>query len=344
MRLRNGLAIALLVLAGCSASDHSGPPAPQGAAASKVFVADAANLAIGSLIDPNPAPGIVTLDRIVAGPDTGLGTPGGTPSVSRIPSIALDAAGDRLYVATQSSALAFDRIGTASGNVPRSRAIQSSVNNHAVNFFGLHIAAGDVLYAVEPTGEVHAFNNASMLDGTVAPDRTITPNVVAPITSSFGVTVDAANNALYVGVASPLSSILVFNNAATANAALTPDRTLNFALAVGSFCLDDDRDILYASMEDGVILVFDRASTLGMGAPVTPVPDRLMTLPVPTTTSPSKQLYVSVDTVNNRLYAVNGTTVFIINGASIADDAMLGATQIALSTASSLLSAVAVAP
>jgi len=327
----------LFFVAGCGGSSVGGPSAPP--PPSKLFVADAANRAIGSLIDPNPAPGTLAVDRIVAGPSTGLGTPGGTPSVASIPSIALDAAGDRLYVAVQGSALVFDHIGTVNGDVPRSRSLQSVVNAHVVNFFGLHITAADTLYAVEPTGEVRVFNNASTLDGAVAPDRTITPNIGAAINSTFGVVVDAGQDMLYVGVAPSSSSIVVFNNAATANATLAPDRTLNFSAAVGSFCLDQDRDILYVAQSDGRIVSFDNASALATG---TPTPNRTMTLT--TITTSSKQLFVTVDTDNNRLYAVNGTTVFIVSGASIADDAMLGATQLTVSPASTLLSAVAVRP
>src|SRR5262245_43380203 len=120
MKLWNGFAIALLGLAGCSASSHNGTPAPPagsvGSDASKVFFADTAQLAIGSLINPNPASGIVTPDRVVAGPDTGIGTPGGTPAVSSLPGLALDVPGNRLYVATQASVLVFDQIGTANGD------------------------------------------------------------------------------------------------------------------------------------------------------------------------------------------------------------------------------------
>jgi len=334
------LALALLFLAGCGGSGVGGPSAPPGPPPSKLFVADAANLAIGSLIDPNPAPGTLAVDRIVAGPSTGLGTPGGTASVASIPSVALDALGDRLYVAVQSSALVFDHIGTANGDVRRSRSLQSVVNAHAVNFFGLHITAGDTLYAVEPTGEVRVFNNASGLDGSVTPDRTITPNIGAAINSTFGVVVDAGQNMLYAGVVTSSPRIIVFNNADTANATLPADRTLTFAAAVGSFCVDQDRDILYVAQSDGRILSFNRASILSGTSP----PNRTITLPVPTTTTSSKQLFVTVDTDNNRLYAVNGTTVFIVNGASIADDAMLGATQLTVSPASTLFSAVAVKP
>src|SRR5262245_28435980 len=199
MRLAH--ALALLVLAGCGgASSPSSPPAAPATSPSKVFFADAANLAIGSLINPNPAPGIFSLDRFVAGPDTGLGTPGGASSVTSIPSIVIDADADRLYVATQGSALVFDRISTASGNVPRSRSLQSVVAGHAVNFFRLHLTANDVLYVAEQTGEVRVFSNASALDGSVTPDRTITPNIGATINSTSGVAVDIniARNKLYV--------------------------------------------------------------------------------------------------------------------------------------------------
>jgi hypothetical protein len=336
-------ALALLVLAGCgkSAVEASSTTPATGPPPSKVFVADAANRAIGSLIDPNPAPGSVTVDRVVAGPSTGLGSPGGTPSTSSIPSIALDAAGDRLFVSIQSTVYVFDNASGATGNVPFSRSLQSVVGGHVVDFFGLHIAANDVLYAVEPSGEVRAFNNASTLNGSVTPARTIVPNIGTAIASTFGVALDSVRNLLYVGVAPSSSSIVVFNNAATANGTLAPNRTLTFALAVGSFFLDDSRDILYVAQDNGQILVFDNASALATG---TPTANRTLTLPVPTTSTASKQLFIFVDVTNNRLYAVNGTTGFIVSGASIADDGMLASTQINVTSASTLFSAVAVAP
>jgi hypothetical protein len=341
------LALTLLALASCGGSGVGGGSSPPpGPPPSKIFLADTANRAIGSLIDPNPAPGTYAVDRAITGSATGLGTPGGSPSESDIPSIALDVFGDRLYVATQTSALVFDQVGNTSGNAAPSRSLQSVANNHAVNFFGLHITAGDALYAVEPSGEVHVFDNASALDGSVIPDRTIAPNVGSPVTSSFGIAVDATEkNVLYVGVTASSSRIIAFKNADTVNTAqgvtLTPDRTLTFTSAVGSFGLDQDRDILYAAQSDGRILVLDSASTR-----MDTTPNRTITLPVPVTTSSSTQLRIFVDAANNRLYAVNGTTAFIVNGASIADDAMLGATQITVSsgTGPSLFSAVAVSP
>lgn len=341
---RWALALALTGLAACGGGSV-GPSAPPSAPPpGKVFFADAANRAIGSLIDPNPPPGTVAMDRIVSGPATGLGTAGGTPSESALPSVALDDAADRLYVATQSTTLVFDRIGSASGNVPPSRSITAS----GVNFLHLSLDTfDDVLYTVDPAGVVHVFDGASTRSGQTAPDRTITPDLGgSAVATTFGLAIDVGRDQLYVGVATSPPGIVVFNNAGTANttsAPIAPDRTLSFATPVGSFFLDEDRDILYAAQSDGKIVVFDNASMLATG---TPVPNRTMTLPVPATTASSQQLFIFVDTTNNRLYAVNGTTGFIVSGASIADDAMLGASQITVSSGAgaSLFSAVAAGP
>lgn len=337
-------AFALTGLAACGGGGSVGPSAPAATPPpGKVLFADAANRAIGSLIDSNPPPGTLAMDRIVSGPDTGLGTAGGTPTESAIPSVALDAAADRLYVATQSNALVFDQIGTASGDVPPSRSITAP----GVNFLHLSLdTRDDVLYTVDSAGEVHVFDSAGTRNGQTTPDRTITPDLGgSAVASTFGLAVDVGRDLLYVGAATPSPSIAVFNGASTINTTSTPiapNRTLSFA-SVGSFFLDEGRDILYAAQSDGKILVFDNASALTTGFPT---PNRTMTLPVPASTASSQQLFISVDTTNNRLYAVNGTTGFIVSGASIADDAMLGATQITVSSGAgpSLFSAVAVKP
>jgi len=341
---RWAVALALGGLAACGGGSVGPSAPPAGPPPGKVFFADAANRAIGSLIDPNPPPGTIAADRIVSGPDTGLGAPGGTPSESAIPSVALDADADRLYVATQSNVLVFDQIDTAGGNIPPSRSMTAS----GVNFLHLSLdSRDDVLYTVDSAGVAHIFNAASTRSGQTVPDRTITPDLGGnAVATTFGIAVDVDRDELYVGVATSPPRIVVFNNAGTANttsAPLAPDRTLSFATPVGSFFLDPVHDILYAAQSDGKIVVFDNASLLASG---TPVPDRTMTLPVPATTASSRQLFIVVDTANNRLYAVNGTTAFIVSGASIADDAMLGATQITVSSgaAPSLFSAVAAKP
>src|SRR5687768_7025955 len=117
-------ALILVGMAGCGGG--GGGDGGDGRPSSKLFVVDSGNQAIGSMINPNPSPGTLAVDRIISGANTGLGTPGiGTPSVSTLPSLALDAAGDRIYVATQLSVLQWENAGFASGNTPRTRAFTS---------------------------------------------------------------------------------------------------------------------------------------------------------------------------------------------------------------------------
>src|SRR5882672_951568 len=265
-----GLALALLALASCGGGGGGGSSAP--AAGSKLFIADGGNHAIASTIDAAPTlSSTFTIDRIVAGSTTGLGTPAGTPSISSIPSIALDAAGDRLFAATQTSAVVFDNISQANGNVSFSRILQSP----GVNFLNLALdTGGNRLYTVDPLGVVHVFDNASARNGSVPPDRTITPDLgTSTVATTFGIAVDTTvRNLLYVGMAlNGATSIFVYNNASTVSTTTTPkapDQNLNFTLGIGSFFLDAANDRLYASQFDGKVLVFDNASTLVSGTPV----------------------------------------------------------------------------
>jgi hypothetical protein len=320
-----GLAFAFLALASCGGGGggSSAPPTPP----SKLFITDGGNHAIASIVNAAPAlNSTFSIDRTVAGSATGLGTPGGAPSVSSIPSIALDAASDRLFVATQTSVVSFDSISTANGAVPFSRILQSP----GVNFLNLALdAAGNRLYTVDPLGVVHVFNNASTRNGSVAPDRTLTPDFgAATIASTFGIAVDTTvRDLLYVGMAlNGATSIFVYNNASTVSTTATtkaPDQNLSFTLGIGSFFLDAANDRLYASEFDGKVLVFDNASALITG---TPTPTRTIDL----TGGTQVQFYIFVDTSRDKLYAVGnvpGVTaatdqgfVFIIDKASTAND------------------------
>jgi hypothetical protein len=334
-----GLALALLALAGCGGGGSSAPETPPG----KLFVVDAFNRAIASMSNSNPGPGFFAIERIISGSNTGLGTPGGTPSPSTIPSIALDAAADRLYVATQLNTRVFDQISTASGNVS-----SRSISAPSVNFLNLSIdSATNTLYTVG-SGVINIFNNAHTINGSTTPSRTITPDFGASsVFSTFGIAIDTTSrNMLYVGVNfNGATRIVVFNNATTADttggAALAPDRTLDFATAPGAFYLDTVHDRLYTAQFNGPILVFDIASGLMTG---TVTPSRTISLLITQTSFSSSQLYIFVDTTNDRLYAVNGTDGFILNGASTANDPINPYTQFRITSPTTVFSAVAAKP
>jgi hypothetical protein len=351
-RLRRiGLALALLALTSCGGGGggDSGPPA------SKLFVSDGGNHALISAI--NAAPTLanpLNIDRVVLGSSTGLGTAGGTPSISSIPSIALDAAGDRLFAATQSTVVTFDGAGTINGNTPFSRSFSATVITdgttlRGVNFYGLSLdATNNRLYTVDPLGEVHVFNNASTRSGPTTPDRTITPNTANPVIGTFGIAIDRTRDMLYVGGVPNAASqfIYVFNGASTANTntmpnnSRAPDRTITLAGA-GSFYLDEASDRLYVARFDGVIWIFDNAS----GLTGTPVQNRTIDI------GNGVQNFIFVDTSRNKLHGVannpaanNQSVLNIVDNASTADEPNITGISIFITANNIRLSAVAVKP
>jgi hypothetical protein len=251
------------------------------------------------------------------GPHTGLPSSG----ILAIPSITLDAANNRLYVATQGNTFVYNSISTANGDVAPSVTMSALINTggpgvRGVSFWynALDQTRSGMLYSVDFAGEVHVFNNPLTATGTV--NRIIGPDLGAAVSSSFGLAIDAARDMLYVGLFFGTgSNIIVFNNASTIGTVpiggfpppattvtpVAPDRTLTFAPAVVSFYLDTTNDRLYTSHTDGVVRVFDNVHTLLTG---TPTPDRTIDLGGGTPID----AYIFVDTSRNKLYAVASNT------------------------------------
>jgi len=321
-----GLALALLALAGCGGGGGSSPPTP----GSKLFISDGGNHAILSVVNAAPTEtSPPSIDRVVQGSSTGLGLPGGTPSISSIPSIALDAANDRLFAATQGSVVIFDNAGMANGNAAFSRRISATFDTggglRGVNFYGLYVdTTNNILYVADVTGDVHAFNNASTRNGATTPDRTVTPNLgTTQVLFPFGIAVDRARDLLYVGFVPSGSPafMVVFNGASTANTntapnqSRMPDRTITLPGA-GSFHLDEANDRLYVSRFDGFVWVFDTAS----GLTGTPTQNRTINM------VNTVQNFIFVDTSRNKLYGVsnypnanNQSLLDVVDNASTAD-------------------------
>ena len=324
-----GQALAFLALVSCGGGGggSSTPPTPE----SKVFFADGGNGALVSFSNATPTASF-PIDRVVQGPHTLLPTTG----ILAIPSLTLDAANNRLYVAIQGNTLVFNNISTASGDVTPNLFLSATINtgtgNRGVNFMHNDLNRTDgKLYSVDFAGEVHVFNNP--LTAPTVVSRLINPDLGATtILATFGLALDATKNMLYLGAVfsgTGSSNIIVFNNASTVGTAPTtitpvaPDRTLTFTPAVISFYLDTTNDRLYTAHSDGIVRVFDSASTLVTGSPTA---NRTIDLgggtPIDT--------YIFVDTSRNKLYAVasSGTTgaLGIVNNASTANDPVPGST------------------
>jgi hypothetical protein len=339
---RGLVAAALTFLAGCGGGGGGGGGGP--GTSSKLFVADSGNCAIGSMIDPNPTPGTATVDRTISGPSTGLGTCGGTPSVSVLPSLALDPAADRMFVSTQGSVLVWDNAGLVNGSTPRTRIITSQVMDptlRGINFDSLFIdTTNNRLYVAEPSGQVQVYDGASTLSGNATPARSIKPDLgITTVITTFGIAVDLAKNVLYVGMVpsgSP-SFVAVFDNQSslptTSGTPVAPSRTIEIAGGASSMYLDTVNDRLYVAIGGGPVRVYDSASTRS-GAPAG---NRTFTLG-------NTQKYIFVDVAHDRLYGVSENLVFIIPNASTADGPGVTGTVVAVQTTGSLFSAVAAKP
>ena len=338
------------LLAACSGGGGGGggeggssapPPGP-----SKLFVADEGNRAIGSLIDPNPSPGTVAVDRIIQGPSTGINDCNGL-CIPTLPSMVLDAPNDRLYVARTNfeNLVRFHGAGTASGDVHPALIIALiGPGNVVLRTRFLHLdAANDFMYVGHGATAVSVIHSVSAVTGplpglslvNIPPDRLIQATIGNEV--MFGIAVDSApgRNLLYmatIGLSGAMVS--VFANASTLDGAHAPDR--RFAVAgtgIPAMFLDAGNDRLYVADDAGNVRVYEGVSMLTG----TPAASRTIILPL------AAQMRMFVDTSSDRLYAVTQNRGFIVNGVSSANGAV-AATAITVSGNGVQLSAVVARP
>ncbi len=206
-----------------------------GGPGSKLFGADSAHMAIGSLANPNPPAGMIPVDRIISGMYY-------TQLSNKIGSLALDPALDYLYVGNGTSILVFYGASMANGDISPTRVI-SGIGNTGSLFLD---TVNNRLYVGDVNG-VKVFNGASMANGAPAPNRTITGDFGASF-QIFGVAVDTTptNDILYVSnknVTASSYQISVFTSASTVSGSNTPNRTItptvsNVNLPVAGISLD----------------------------------------------------------------------------------------------------------
>ena len=303
---------------------------PSGAGPSKLFAADSTDRVIGSLANPNPAAGSLTVDRAI-GPmspyfynyamfSTNLG------------SLALDTTRDYLYVGNGTSILVFHGASVANGDLSTNATI-GPIGNTGSMFLD---AANDRLYVGDDVNNVKVFSPASTASSMS------TPRLVTGMTTPIhGVAVDAANNILYVSNEnSTTHQISVFDNAdAVTNAA--PSRTITPTVStvnqpVGGISVDATRNLLYVAPGSGNgIMVFTTASAANGAIP----PAKTLTI----TPAPGI-LKVVVDAVNDRLYAVGSNGhIYLVEAASTLSTGAVTAKDASLSNGG-MLTAVAVNP
>ncbi len=345
---RNGLLraaplalIAALSLAACGNSYNGGMTynMPTGGAGSKLFAADSVHMMIGSLVNPDPPTGPLTVNRMIGGMFNYAGLS------NNIGSLALDPTLDYLYVGNGTSILVFFSASMANGDIFSSRTITSSpaFSNTGSMFLD---TTHDILYVGDNLAGVRVFTGISGLaTGSHAPDHSVTGNFGTAFLIR-GVAVDTrANNILYVSndITSPTSShrISVFNNASTVTTA-APIRTITPTVStvnqpVGGISLDATHDVLYVApgSSGNGIMVFSPASAADGLIP----PAKTLMI-----TSAPGILSVLVDPVNDRLYAVGSNGhIYLIETVSMLSSGNAAAKDASLSNGG-MLTAVAVSP
>ncbi len=178
----------------------------------------------------------------------------------------LDSVNDRLYMADSSSnaIYVFNNISTLNGTVTPDRIVWGS--NTTLNFpqFIWLDERTDRLYVTNYSAHsILVFNNASTINGNIAPDRTITGST---ITGPAGIWLDTSSDRLYIAD-SGANALQVFNNASTISGVVTADRliygTSTTFIAPYGIWFDMATDRIYvADFQNHAVDVFNSASTI----------------------------------------------------------------------------------
>jgi hypothetical protein len=136
--------------------------------------------------------------------------------------INFDANGD-LYVANAggNNVLVFENAAGLNGDVTASRIITSPA---FTNVFDVFIGNDDKMFVIDSTGFIFTFNNAGSLNGPRDPDFTLE---VAPAVQLTAIAVDAEGTGYIVDAGA--NAVFVYENVATRNGTLNPDRTIQGA-------------------------------------------------------------------------------------------------------------------
>ncbi len=209
----------------------------------------------------------------------------------------------------------FNNAGTASGNVVPDRTISGAATTFNEPVFLWLDKGSDRLYISDDvTGHILVFNNATTVNGNIAPSRTISS---ASLSIPEGIWLDSSSDTLYV-VDNINNSILAFDNASTLNGSVTASRiisgsntTLNSPIGIW---LDATNDTLYiTNWNANAILVFDNAST----ATGNVTPSRIIS---GSNTGLNGPQGIWLDATSDQLYVANqfGHSVTVFDNASTA--------------------------
>lgn len=170
----------------------------------------------------------------------------------------------------------------------------------------------NIIYLVETTGTMLAFEDGGVPYGDLTPDREISVNG-APYLQGLAVA-SGVSDRLYTASMNP-DYLLIFNNASTRQGPESPDVSVDLPADPFSICLDETGDRLWVGMvsddDESIIHQYTGASTMTGAAS----PDRTLELD-------AEIVDLHVDPVHDRLYlccstaSQSGYDFFVFSGAA----------------------------
>ncbi|MFN2323802.1 MAG: hypothetical protein ABR510_12695 [Trueperaceae bacterium] len=195
--------------------------------------------------------------------------------------VAYDATRDILYVRLRGGILAFDDASTApDGTAPDRVLTGANVGAFATEYdvrIELDVAA-DRLFLSDPYGDVAVYDDASTIDGDLAPDRTFTVDY-ADLVYLWGAAYDVGRDELYLADQRTGAAVYVMANASTATGVVAPSRVIGGPTnplaepsQIGYDAANDRLVVILTETGNEGFAVFDDASTVDGDV----APDRLV--------------------------------------------------------------------
>ncbi len=197
------------------------------AAKDELYVASWFNDSILVFSQASTTAGNIVPSRVISGPSTSLDNPFG---------FWLDTANDRLYVSSggtgTGSILVFNNARTATGDISPDRIISSPTASLITpRNLWLDTETDQLYVACADVDSINVYNNASTINGDVAPSRVIS-GANTGLNWPTSIWVDKTTNRLYIGNAHG-NNVLVFDNVGTANGNISPIKQIPFYYAAG---------------------------------------------------------------------------------------------------------------
>ena len=268
------------------------PPAPTVQSGNMIFIGDRGNQKMAAIDTLTPAPGALAAKVF------------STNEASWFDA-AFDSTRNELYVAAFDYINVYANASKLDGTITASRTITPAISGYNSLKRVFLDKANDRLYIgfkAPFSGGLAVFEQASKLNGTVAPSRIISGNI-----SIDRWVLDLKRNLLYTSATdTAVADVYVYEHIDTFKGEATIARRISVPKVVERLSIDSSRDRLYMVAGTGGAMILDGASKATGTSAVT-------TLSLPTSSYASA---VTIDAANDRLYLGFGQQAFVLSDAS----------------------------